>query len=100
MAPMGTTMVISRWGRAPRTPDYNRSETLSEPYKMHQRQRRSQRKHNKIEDCFEIHGLGNEQHVEGPTTAEVGHNNGVHGHRSEHRLPWSRPQLNKIHYKS
>ena len=40
-----------------------------------------------MENLFEVHRLRDDEQVEGPRAAEVGHDDGIDGHRSEELLP-------------
>ena len=42
----------------------------------------------KAKDLFKVGWLADEQQVEGPAPAEVGHNYGIHRHRGEEMPPW------------
>lgn len=41
------------------------------------------------EDFLEIRRLADEEQVEGPAAAEVGHDDGVDGHGGKETTPWS-----------
>ena len=47
----------------------------------------------KVKDFFEVHGLWNNEQIEGPRPTEVGYDDGVHGHGGEESFPRRRLQI-------
>lgn len=50
----------------------------------------------KTKDFFKVGRLADEQEVECPTAAKVGHNDGIHRHGGEELSPWSLEFLLRI----
>ena len=48
-----------------------------------------------MESILEVLRLGDDEQVEAPAAAEVGHDNGIHGHGGEELLPWG---LHELHH--
>lgn len=87
--PMGTTMVITMWGTADRIPTcWERWDIGPEVRDQRLSDCHANLADGEAEDFLKIRRLTDEEQVEGPAAAKVGHDDGIHRHGGEEVTPW------------